>query len=152
MVQIIATAESLEQAEQLLNIVSTNCILADEAWEDELWKVAQRELTSGFYYGTPTEDQQLFGKRRKIPRYTFIGQVLDYDEKTSIATIEQRNLFSVGDEIEFYGPNFSYHTQTIEAMWDEKGQEIDQAPHPLMIVKMKVNQPVKRLDMMRKRR
>lgn len=124
----------------------------DEAWEDELWKVAQRELATGFYYGTPTDDQQLFGKRRKIPRYTFIGQVLDYDEKTGIATIEQRNNFGVGDEVEFYGPNFTHHTERIENMWDENGEEIDRAPHPLMKVKMKVTKPVKRLDMMRQLR
>ena len=124
----------------------------NEEWEDELWKVAQRELASGFYYGVPTEDQQLFGKRRKIPGYTFIGQVLDYDKETGIATIEQRNSFAVGDEIEFYGPGFSHHTQIIEKMWDENDEEIDRAPHPLMKVKMKVNEPVKRLDMMRKRK
>jgi len=122
----------------------------NQEWEDELWKVAQRELATGFYYGTPTEDQQLFGKRRKIPGYTFIGQVLDYDKATGIATIEQRNNFGVGDEIEFYGPNFTHHTQVIEALWDEDGETIDRARHPLMKVKMKVTQPVKRLDMMRK--
>lgn len=121
-------------------------------WEEELWKVAQRELATGFYYGVPTENQQLFGKRRKIPGYTFIGQVLDYDEETGIATIEQRNNFGVGDEVEFYGPGFTHHKQIIEKLWDEKGEEIDRAPHPLMKVKMKVTEPVKPLDMMRKRK
>lgn len=121
-------------------------------WEDELWKVAQRELATGFYYGVPTENQQLFGKRRKIPGYTFIGQVLDYDEETGIATIEQRNNFGVGDEVEFYGPGFTHHKQKIEKLWNEDGEEIDRARHPLMKVKMKVTKPVKPLDMMRKRK
>ena len=80
----------------------------NQDWEDELWKVAQRELATGFYYGVPDENQQLFGKQRKIPSYVFIGQVLDYDEETEIATIEQRNHFAVGDEIEFYGPDFTH--------------------------------------------
>ena len=124
----------------------------NQEWEDELWKVAQRELATGFYYGIPTEKQQLFGKRRKIPSYTFIGQVLDYDENTGIATIEQRNNFGVGDEVEFYGPGFSHHTQTIDVLWNEEGEKIDRARHPLMTVKMKVNKPVKPLDMMRKRK
>lgn len=124
----------------------------NQEWEDELWKVAQRELASGFYYGIPTEEQQLFGERRKIPGYTFIGQVLDYDEETGIATIEQRNSFGIGDEVEFYGPGFSHHTETIDMLWDEEGAELDRARHPLMTVKMKVNQPVKPKDMMRKRK
>lgn len=122
----------------------------DQAWEDELWKVAQRELASGFYYGTPTEEQQLFGERRKIPAYTFIGQVLNYDEKTQIATIQQRNNFGIGDKIEFYGPGFTHVTQTVDTLWDENNEAIGRAPHAMMTVKMKVNAPVKSFDMMRK--
>ncbi|WP_062108195.1 peptidase U32 family protein [Bacillus niameyensis] len=124
----------------------------NQEWEDELWKVAQRELATGFYYGTPTEEEQLFGERRKIPAYSFIGQVLEYDEENQVATIQQRNHFRVGDEIEFYGPGFTHVYQTIAALWDEKGNRIDRAPNAMMIVKMKVNSPVKPHDMIRKRK
>ncbi|MBS4209482.1 U32 family peptidase [Bacillus sp. FJAT-50079] len=123
-----------------------------QEWEDELWKVAQRELSVGFYYGTPTETEQLFGERRKIPAYAFIGQVLDYDEETQIATIQQRNHFGVGDEIEFFGPGFTHLHQTIDFLWDEAGNPIDRAPNAMMIVKMKVKAPVKPFDMIRKRK
>lgn len=123
-----------------------------QEWEDELWKVAQRELASGFYYGVPTENEQLFGKPRKIPAYSFIGQVLEYDEETQIATIQQRNLFSVGDEVEFYGPGFTHFEQTIDVLWDENDEPIDRAPNPMMIVKTKVAVPVKPFDMIRKRK
>lgn len=123
-----------------------------QEWEDELWKVAQRELASGFYYSVPTENEQLFGKKRKIPQYTFIGQVLHYNETTQIATIEQRNNFSVGDEIEFYGPGFTHVTQPIDEIWNDKGETIDRAPHAMMVVKMKVAYPVKPFDMIRKRK
>ncbi|MUK88305.1 collagenase-like protease [Ornithinibacillus sp. L9] len=121
-----------------------------QEWEDELWKVAQRELAPGFYYGMPTENEQLFGERRKIPAYHFIGQVLEYDKESGIATIEQRNNFGVGDKIEFYGPGFTHVYQTVESMWDKDGNPIERAPKAMMIVKMKVNAPVKPHDMMRK--
>lgn len=124
----------------------------NQDWEDELWKVAQRELSTGFYYGVPTEDEQLFGKRRKIPVYGFIGQVLSYDEETQIATIQQRNNFGVGDEVEFYGPGFTHFTQTVDVLWDEDGEAIDRAPNAMMIVKTKVAAPVKPFDMMRKKK
>lgn len=123
-----------------------------QEWEDELWKVAQRELSTGFYYGIPSEGQQLFGKRRKIPAYVFIGQVLAYDEETQIATIQQRNHFGVGDEVEFYGPGFTHLHQTIDSLWDENDAPIDRAAHAMMIVKTKVNAPVKPFDMMRKKK
>lgn len=124
----------------------------NQDWEDELWKVAQRELSTGFYYGVPSEHEQLFGKPRKIPAYSFIGQVLDYDDETKIAVIQQRNNFGIGDKIEFYGPNFSHFEQVISELWNEKDEPIKRAPNAMMTVKMRVEQPVKAYDMMRKQR
>lgn len=137
------------------NAIDTYCAdpdnyIFDQAWEDELWKVAQRELASGFYYEAPSEEQQLFGERRKIPAYMFIGQVLDYDEGTQIATIQQRNNFGIDDEIEFYCPGFTHLTQTVGSLWNEEDEAIERAPHAMMTVKMKVNAPVKPFDMIRK--
>lgn len=123
-----------------------------EEWVDELWKAAQRELATGFYYGVPTENEQLFGPRRKIPQYGFVGQVLDYDATTQIATIQQRNHFKVGDTIEFYGPGMRHFEQELTDLWDEDGHEIEAAPHAMMICQMKVDAPVERFDMIRKRK
>ncbi|MBS4201036.1 U32 family peptidase C-terminal domain-containing protein [Bacillus sp. FJAT-49732] len=78
--------------------------------------------------------------------------MFEYDEETQIATIQQRNLFVVGDEIEFYGLEFSHLYQTIDFLWGEEGNPIDRAPNAMMIVKMKVNAPVKPYDMIRKRK
>ncbi|RLK62732.1 U32 family peptidase [Atopobacter sp. AH10] len=121
-------------------------------WVDELWKVAQRELATGFFYGTPTEEEQLFGPRRKIPQYAFVGQVIAYDEASGIATIQQRNNFGCGDEVEFYGPGMRHFTQTVEELKDENGLAIDRAPHAMMICQMPVKEPVQVYDMIRKRK
>lgn len=123
-----------------------------QEWIDELWKVAQRELSTGFYYHVPTDKEQLFGERRKIPQYKFIGEVLGYDSETKVATIRQRNHFSVGDEIEFYGPGFNHFHQTVEVMYNEEGESIDRAPNPMMILTMPVEEPVAVGDMIRKKK
>lgn len=123
-----------------------------QEWIDELWKVAQRELSTGFYYHTPTDEEQLFGARRKIPEYKFIGEVMAYDEVEKVATIRQRNHFSVGDEIEFYGPGFHHFHQAVEVMYNEEGESIDRAPNPMMILTMPVEQPVAIGDMIRKKK
>lgn len=122
----------------------------DPAWEEEIWKVAQRDLSTGFYFDVPTERDQLFGKPRKIPKYTFAAQVLSYDPKTHVATLEQRNNFGVGEEVEFYGPGFSHFKQTVRDLFDEDGLAIDRAPNPMMTVTMTVNQPVEPFFLMRK--
>ncbi|MCT2536893.1 U32 family peptidase [Aquibacillus koreensis] len=122
----------------------------DPEWVDEIWKAAQRSLTTAFYYNEPTEKDQLFGKPDRITKYDFAGLVLEYDEATQIATIQQRNSFKVGDEIEFFGPNFYHFKQTIKEIWNEHGEKMDIAKHPMMITKVKVDQPVRYYDMMRK--
>ncbi|MBU5594121.1 U32 family peptidase [Amphibacillus sp. MSJ-3] len=124
----------------------------DPDWIDEIWKAAQRSLTTGFYFNEPTHKDQLFGKPDRIPKYDFAGLVLAYDEKLQIATIQQRNNFGVGDEVEFFGPNFYHYKQTITELWDEDDQPIDRAKHAMMIVKVKVDQPLKYYDMMRKQK
>jgi putative protease len=119
---------------------------------DEIWKAAQRNLTTAFYYHEPTHKDQLYGKPERLPKYDFAGLVLEYDQDTQIATIQQRNNFGLGDEVEFFGPNFSHFKQTITELYDEKGEAIDRAKHAMMITKVKVDQPVEYLNMMRKQK
>jgi putative protease len=129
----------------------TNYALREE-WVDEIWKAAQRSLTTAFYFGKPTELDQLFGQPERIPKYDFAGLVLDYDDTTKLATVEQRNHFALGDEVEFFGPGFYHFKQTIREMVDEHGLAIERAPHPLMTVKIRVEQPLRPFDMMRKKK
>lgn len=116
---------------------------------DELWKVAQRELATGFYYQTPTENEQLFGARRKIPQYKFVGEVVDFDEPSMTATIRQRNVINEGDRVEFYGPGFRHFETFITDLHDGDGQKIERAPKPMELLTITVPQEVKAGDMIR---
>ncbi|WP_018658925.1 peptidase U32 family protein [Allofustis seminis] len=118
-------------------------------WVDELWKVAQRELATGFFYQKPGAHEQLYDSVRRPPKDTFIGQVLNYDHATGIATIQQRNKFAVGDEIEFYGPGMRHAIQTVKWMENEMGERIQDCPHALMTIKIPVEFPVERYDLIR---
>ncbi|MFD1673027.1 U32 family peptidase [Agrilactobacillus yilanensis] len=116
---------------------------------DELWKVAQREMSTGFYFGTPTEDDELFGPRRQQPHYKFIGQVLSYDRDQQIVTVQQRNNFGIGDKIEFYGPNFTHYRQTVTDLTDEWHHDIQRAPHAMQTVHFHCPYPVHPGDFIR---
>lgn len=116
---------------------------------DELWKVAQRELATGFYYQTPTENEQLFGARRKIPQYKFVGEVVDFDEPSMTATIRQRNVINEGDRVEFYGSGFRHFETFITDLHDADGQKIERAPKPMELLTITVPQEVKAGDMIR---
>ena len=119
---------------------------------DEMWKVAQRELATGFYYGTPTENEQLFGARRKIPEYKFVAEVVDYDAEKQIATIRQRNVIHEGDQVEFYGPGFRHFETVITDLHDAQGNKIDRAPNPMELLTISMPTPVCPGDMVRSRK
>ena len=121
-----------------------------QEWLDELDKCANRDTAPAFFEGVPGHQEQMFGNHSKKTTYDFAGLVLDYNEETGIVTIEQRNHFKPGHEVEFFGPEIENFTQTVEKIWDEDGNELDAARHPLQIVKFKVDQPVYVNNMMRK--
>lgn len=116
---------------------------------DELWKVAQRELATGFYYNPPTENEQLFGARRKIPEYKFIAEVVAFDKETMTATIRQRNVINEGDQVEFYGPGFRHFETTIQGLHDSNGDKIDRANKPMELLTIKLDREIYPGDMIR---
>ncbi|MDS0981624.1 U32 family peptidase [Staphylococcus hominis] len=120
-------------------------------WLIELDKCANRDTAPAFFEGTPGYEEQMFGvQQSKKSPYDFCGLVLDYDEATHIATIQQRNHFKPGQEIEFFGPEIESFKQVIDVIYDEEGNHLDAARHPLQIVQIKVNHPIYPNNMMRK--
>ncbi len=119
-------------------------------WLEELDKCANREAASAFFEGVPGYKEQMYGNHSKKTTYDFAGLVLDYNEETGIVTLQQRNYFKPGDVVEFFGPEIENFTQLVEKIWDEEGQELDVARHPLQIVKFKVDKPLFPNNMMRK--
>ncbi|MDU0421693.1 MULTISPECIES: peptidase U32 family protein [Staphylococcus] len=120
-------------------------------WLKELDKCANRDTAPAFFEGTPGYEEQMFGvQQNKKSPYDFCGLVIDYDETTQIATIQQRNHFKPGQEIEFFGPEIQSFRQVIDAIYDEEGNSLDAARHPLQIVQIKVNHPIYPKNMMRK--
>lgn len=120
-------------------------------WLIELDKCANRDTAPAFFEGTPGYEEQMFGvQQNKKSPYDFCGLVLDYDEATHIATIQQRNHFKPGQEIEFFGPEIESFKQVFDVIYDEEGNHLDAARHPLQIVQIKVNHPIYPNNMMRK--
>lgn len=121
-----------------------------QEWIDELDKCANRETAPAFFEGVPGYKEQMYGNHSKKTTYDFAGLVLDFNIDTNIVTLQQRNFFKIGDEVEFFGPEIQNFRQKVETIWDEDGNELDVARHPLQIVKFKVDRPVFPYNMMRK--
>ncbi|MCK9267709.1 MAG: U32 family peptidase [Alkaliphilus sp.] len=111
-------------------------------WMEELKKASHRDFTTGFYFDKPGPDDHHYDNRSYVRDYSFIGLVKDYDTSSGIATIEQRNRFFLGDDIEIIGPREEM-AMAITKMWDEDMNPIYVAPHPQQIIKIKIETPVK---------
>ncbi len=111
----------------------------DPSLYEELQKVSHRRYCTGFFEGKTTENSQVYETSSYVRNYDIAGIVQAYDEETGIATIEQRNRFFKGDELEIIQPMVpGFMAFSADYMTDEKGFEINSAPHAKMLVKLKV--------------
>jgi U32 family peptidase len=77
--------------------------------------------------------------------------VTNYDEKTQFVTVEERNFFEPGDEIEIIGPKIKPFRQKLDIIYNDDMEKIERANVPLMNVKFKVNKDVVPYSIVRKR-
>ncbi|MCI9476492.1 MAG: U32 family peptidase [Emergencia sp.] len=125
----------------------------DEDWMRELKKVSHREFTTGFYFHQPTNKDQNYQTSAYTREYSFVGLIKEYDEETGFALVEQRNKMTLGEEIEIFGPDIDFFTQNITEMLDaQTGENLESAPHPQQLLKMKMDHPVKPHYILRKKK
>ena len=110
-------------------------------------RVANRESTPQFFDKLPGVEEQYYLGRKEDSNQDFLGLVLDY--KDGVATIEQRNFFKLGVEVQFFGPDMKTTNWIVDNISDEDGNNIDVARHPQMVVKIKLPFKVSKDTMMR---
>ncbi len=124
--------------------------LIKREWLEELEKCANRDAATAFFEGEPSYEEQMYGVHGRKTTTDFIGLVIDYDNETKMVTLQQRNYFTKGQEVEFFGPGIENFRMTITDLWDDKGNDLDVARHPLQVVRFKSEIPVRPNNMMRK--
>ncbi len=98
-------------------------------YREEIAKCTYRLFTTGFFFGKPNEETQIYDNNTYTKEYTYLGIVGDVDER-GFACIEQRNKFLVGDVIEIMKPDGTNASVTVKAIYDEEGNSKESAPHP----------------------
>ncbi|MDO4289130.1 MAG: U32 family peptidase C-terminal domain-containing protein, partial [Eubacterium sp.] len=125
----------------------------DPFYFEELRKVSHRNYTTGFFEHKTTAEDQNYGTSSYTRLYDFAGVVQSYDAATGRAVIVQRNKIAAGDEIEVMaaGVERGFYTQRAQDLLDEQDNPIEATPHAKMIYSMKMDHPVKPMDIIRKR-
>lgn len=122
----------------------------DGRYYKELLKSANRALCHGFYEGHPTSQEQLFNLRDEHPTQEFVMRILDYDEESHLACIEQRNYFKIGDKIEIFSPHHDNIYFTVDKIYNEDKEEVEVANHPMEIMYIPIDYKVEVNDLGRK--
>lgn len=112
-------------------------------------RCANRDSAPQFFHKLPAENDEYFNLRDEESNQDFLGIVKGYDEKTHMATIEERNFFKIGDEIEFFGPNTDTTSYRVENIYDENDNALEKANMPRMIVKIPLPFKVYENDLLR---
>ena len=87
-----------------------------------------RQFTTGFFYGRPDENTQIYDNNTYVKEYTYLGIVGEVDAEGR-CRIEQRNKFSVGEQIEIMKPDGQNVEVTVKRILNEEGEEQENAPH-----------------------
>lgn len=121
----------------------------EEYYLKVLNRCANRESTPQFFDKLPGVNEEYWQGRTEVSNQDFLGLVLYYDDETNYATIEVRNYFKKGDEVQFIGPNIETFNYKINKIYNDQDEIIDVCRHPKSIIKIKVSKKLNKFDMMR---
>ena len=96
---------------------------------DQISNCTYRQFTTGFFFGKPDESAQIYDNNTYVKEYTYLG-IIGECTADGLYRIEQRNKFSVGEQIEIMKPDGRNIPVVVRRIVDEEGQEMQSAPHP----------------------
>ncbi len=115
---------------------------------DQISKCTYRQFTTGFYFGKPSDEAQIYDNNTYVNEYIYLGIVNEIDNR-GYAKFEQRNKFSVGDDIEIMKPDGTDVKVKVEAMFAEDGTAVDSCPHSKQTLFVKLSEQPEKYDILR---
>lgn len=117
---------------------------------DQISNCTYRQFTTGFFFGKPSEEAQIYDNNTYVKEYTYLG-IVGERNADGLYRIEQRNKFSVGEEIEVMKPDGSNIAVTVRRIVDEDGNDMEAAPHPQQVLYIDLGQPLEMYDILRRK-
>lgn len=119
-------------------------------YQEQISNCTYRQFTTGFFYGKPTQEAQIYDNNTYIKEYTYLGIVGETNEEGKYC-ISQRNKFSVGEQIEVMKPNGDNIEATVKSIQDEEGNQMESASHPKQILYIDLGIKLDRYDILRRK-
>ena len=116
----------------------------------EIGKCTYRKFNTGFFFGRPTQESQIYDNSTYISEAVYLG--IAYAADGGLISLEQRNKFCVGDEIEIMKPDGRDVPARVERILDENGEDMESAPHAKQRLRVQLSEPAEKYDLLRMRK
>ncbi len=125
--------------------------LANMDWyKEQIAACTYRQFTTGFYYGKPSEEAQIYDNNTYNIGYTYLG-IAGPKNADDYFEIEQRNKFSVGETIEIMKPNGDNIEVKVLGIKNEDGEDMESCPHSKQKLFIKLSTTPDEFDLLRRK-
>ncbi|MBE5911654.1 peptidase U32 family protein [Pseudobutyrivibrio sp.] len=119
-------------------------------YKEQISACTYRQFTTGFFYGKPSEESQIYDNNTYNIGYTYLG-IAGATNSEGFFEIEQRNKFSVGETIEIMKPNGDNIEVKVLGIKDENGADMESCPHPKQKLFIKLSVTPDEFDILRRK-
>ena len=99
---------------------------------EQIKSCTYRQFTTDFFTENLRRRTQIYDNNTYEKGYTYWELFRSENEK-GMYRVEQKNKFSVGEQIEVMKPDGRNMTVTVRGLMDEKGEPMESCPHPQQI-------------------
>ena len=123
----------------------------------EISKCTYRQFTTGFYFGKPDENTQIYDSNTYVNEYIYLGIIEETGrrnvngESKLLARTTQRNKFCVGDGIEIMKPDGSNVEITVLGMYNADLEPVESCPHSKQEIWLELSELPEQYDLLRVR-
>lgn len=125
-------------------------------YSKEVRKCTHRRYHTGFFFGKPSEQGQIYDESTYINEYIYLGTVESIvpaeDGTSSRAKLTQKNKFCVGDTLEIMKSDGTDIEATVLEIRDNEGTLMDSCPHASMTIYVAFDKMPEENDVLRMRK
>ena len=116
---------------------------------DQISDCTYRQFTTGFFYGKPSEETQIYDNNTYAVGSTYLGTILKVEN--GLGYFQQKNKFCVGETIEVMKPNGDNIEVEVKSLRDEDGNEVESCPHSKQMLYVDLGVELNEFDILRRR-
>jgi len=124
-------------------------------YKAEISKCTYRQFTTGFYFGKPDENTQIYDSNTYVNEYIYLGIIEEAAQKEAngvpkqLVRIEQRNKFCVGDTIEIMKPDGRNVEVQVLSMYNGDLEPVESCPHSKQVIWLELSEMPEQYDLLR---